>query len=91
MLFTLVIEHEGATTVEQVRSRDVLDAILAWNAKSMLRPGIPKETLLSDPPTPLEELTNAWCMTAIGKHDSFFLINIVATVEEKRTPPLAST
>jgi hypothetical protein len=91
MLFTMILEFEGTTSVSQFSGRNVGEAYRSWfqGLKDPSRFGLgadQAERLASalscdglSSPTPLANSNNVWCTTALVG-EKLALLNFVATV-----------
>jgi hypothetical protein len=91
MLFTIILEFEGTTSVSQFSARDVGEVYRSWfqGLKNPSRYGLDANqserlasALLSDdlqPPTPLASTENVWCVST-HVDENYALLNFVATV-----------
>lgn len=91
MLFTIVLEFEGTTSVSQFSGRNVAEAYRRWfqglddpgrygldsNQVQRLTSALSAEPL--QPPTPLAATENVWCTTTLVGGE-LALLNFVATV-----------
>lgn len=86
-LFTIVLDYRGGTYLNQIRATTPAKACQKWardlDASAVY--GLGKtgkaeliEELRFDRPRPFDELTNAWCLTAIAR-GQLALINVVKT------------
>jgi len=74
--FTFLTEKEGSTIIEQFEGRDVTEATLNWFHGSETKPG---KLLEGDEPTPINDVTNVWCISGIDNQGVFFLVHVVRT------------
>ena len=91
MLFTIILEFEGTTSVSQFSGRSVDEAYRGWfqGLKDAGRYGLNPEqaerlaaALSFDgirPPTPLASTKNVWC-TSTHVDENYALLNFVATL-----------
>jgi hypothetical protein len=91
MLFTIILEFEGTTSVSQFSARNVGEAYRSWfqGLKDLSRYGLDAnqaERLASalsfdglQPPTALVSTENVWCIST-HVDESYALLNFVATV-----------
>jgi hypothetical protein len=90
-LFTILMEWDGGTYVDQVRAASPKQALRKW-ARGLKVESIPAmgdrtkvrfvEQLASEQVVPLDGLANAWCASA-SLRGRPALINIVGTVERR--------
>ena len=96
MLFTIILEFEGTTSVSQFSARSVGAAYRQWHhgLKDPRRYGLEANqaerlasALLFDGfqrPTPLRSTKNVWCVST-HVNDSYALLNFIATVSASGT------
>ena len=91
MLFTIILEFEGTTSVSQFSGRSVHEAYRSWfrglkdagrfglNVKQAERLSAALSFEGLQPPTPLASTKNVWC-TSTHVDESLALVNFVSTV-----------
>ncbi len=84
MLYTVITDYAGTTLVEQFRATNFPELVRAWLQKSIAKKKFANiETIAGEQAVLIEGCTNVWCVSLTDDNDVFFLLNIVATSEEK--------
>ncbi len=102
MLFTVILEFDGVTSVSQVDHRNVRGAFEEWteNLRYPEKLGLTTQQgrALAEAfdvdrgrePSELRDVRNVWCTTALSGN-KLALVNIVATDSRENTDPSADT
>lgn len=84
MRYTFITEKAGSTTVAQVYSTTIVEAVKLWcrrqSTSSEPARGSGLREIRTEAPIPVDSVKNVWCVTGFDEADTFFISHVVATV-----------
>ena len=90
-LYTFILDFEGGTYVSQVEAQHPKKATRLWatqleiqhipNFTQAMKENL-KRSVEHDDATPVEGVSNVWCLAILTSHDKPGLVNIVKTDDE---------